>query len=154
MSITRKENARNCALRELWVNHNPCRSMTGGCWPWPKYLDAKGYGKIFFDDFKFSVHRLSYEHYKGPIPEGMCVMHSCDNPACFNPDHLSLGTHTDNMRDMVRKGRHGKRKTTEEVRGIEAQVRKLAALKAMTPRPATANKQRKELQKWINKRSA
>ena len=101
------EIARNHALREFFMHHDPCRGS--GCWQWPRYRNAKGYGVVIFDGFKFPVHRLSFEHYKGLIPRGMVVMHTCDNRACFNPDHLFLGTQSDNMRDMVAKGRHGKR---------------------------------------------
>ena len=53
-----------------------------------------------------SMHRIAWEaHNAEPIPEGMVIMHTCDNPRCFNPEHLQLGTQSDNMRDCVAKGR-------------------------------------------------
>jgi len=97
--------AKNQALKEFLCQHNYCWSPRL-CWEWPKYKTQAGYGTIIFDGFKFAVHRLSFEHYKGVIPKGMVVMHACDNPPCFNPDHLFLGTHAENMQDMIRKGRH------------------------------------------------
>lgn len=52
------------------------------------------------------AHRVSYEMHNGPIPKGMHIMHSCDNPACVNPNHLSAGTRSDNMTDCAQKGRN------------------------------------------------
>jgi hypothetical protein len=74
------------------------------CHWWTGALAGGGYGSIR-DGVMRPAHRVAYELYKGPIPEGLVVMHSCDNPACVNPRHLSVGTQQDNVDDMFRKGR-------------------------------------------------
>jgi hypothetical protein len=53
-------------------------------------------------------HRVSWVEANGPIPDGLCVLHRCDNRACVRPEHLFLGTHLDNIRDMMAKGRGNK----------------------------------------------
>jgi hypothetical protein len=76
-----------------------------GCWEWTKSRGEKGYGQIWVVDKFIRVSRAAYEEYVGPIPEGMLVCHHCDNPPCFNPDHLFVGTQSDNIKDCVAKGR-------------------------------------------------
>jgi hypothetical protein len=80
---------------------------TEGCWIWCGSQIAFGHGRIGHNGRVTYAHRVSWELYRGPIPMGLCVCHKCDVPQCVNPDHLFLGTHTDNMRDMASKGRTG-----------------------------------------------
>jgi hypothetical protein len=81
---------------------------TDCCWEWIGPKRPNGYGQIQeggVGSRNISAHRLSYEMHKGPIPDGLVVMHSCDNPSCVNPDHLSVGTYRENTADMIAKGR-------------------------------------------------
>lgn len=86
-----------------------------GCWIWTAST-VGGYGCFLRNKY---AHRFSYEYFYDVIPEGLCVLHHCDNHLCVNPEHLFLGTQEDNMRDMVEKGRstfgekHPKAKLTE-----------------------------------------
>ena len=75
------------------------------CWNWNKSITKWGYGHIKVKGKVMLAHRISYEANKEPIPDGLCVLHKCDNPACINPDHLFLGTNADNVRDKVSKNR-------------------------------------------------
>lgn len=81
------------------------------CWEWQLTKDRVGYGRLMVrmgsrDKFRsMSAHRYAYEVFVGEIPEGMNVLHKCDNRACCNPSHLFIGTQQDNMRDMYAKGR-------------------------------------------------
>ena len=79
-----------------------------GCWNWTACKDKHGYGHISLGGKHGGhalAHRVSYEIHVGQIPDGIGMLHSCDNPACVKPDHLILGTHTENMRDCVSRGR-------------------------------------------------
>lgn len=76
------------------------------CWEYQGGKNNVGYGMIRDEKHMRTTHRVSYEeHNNTSIPKGLCVMHSCDNPCCVNPAHLSLGTRKDNTQDMLRKGR-------------------------------------------------
>lgn len=80
------------------------------CWEWPLSRVEPGYGRVRLGKTEYRTHRLSWELHFGPIPEDMFVLHHCDNPPCVNPSHLFLGTHQDNMDDMVRKDRQKKKR--------------------------------------------
>lgn len=75
------------------------------CWMWTASRRALGYGQIRIGGKSRKAHRVAYELANGPIPAGMAVLHGCDNPPCVNPAHLRAGTMTDNVRDMVTRGR-------------------------------------------------
>ena len=76
-----------------------------GCWLWTGGRKSKGYGSLGHARQTLQAHRLAYEFTYGKIPDGLAVLHTCDNPPCVRPDHLFLGTHLDNSRDMIAKGR-------------------------------------------------
>ena len=101
-----------CTLLSGVDNHG------GGCWSWNK-ATCYGYGKLAYGRRQYRAHRVSWEVHKGQIPDGMSVLHRCDNPSCCNPAHLFLGTHDDNMADKVTKNRqakgsgHGRAKLSE-----------------------------------------
>lgn len=80
-----------------------------GCWEWTAFIHPRGYGifPIGAKPIQLRAHRWSYEHFIGPIPGDMMVLHTCDNRRCVNPAHLFLGDDFDNMIDCMDKGRAG-----------------------------------------------
>ena len=81
------------------------RRMPNGCIEWTRSTTKFGYGQIAVEGHTTTTHRLAWKLANGPIPDGMHVLHHCDNPPCCNPEHLFVGTHADNMADRDKKGR-------------------------------------------------
>lgn len=80
-------------------------SKGDGCWEWQAGRLPTGYGRFSDKGVEYKAHRFSWALAHGAIPEGMLICHRCDNPRCVRPDHLFLGTNSDNQRDMVNKNR-------------------------------------------------
>lgn len=78
---------------------------TESCWVWTARKTCQGYGRISVGNVNKLAHRVAFELFAGDVPNGLHVLHSCDNPSCVNPSHLWLGTNNDNVADKMKKGR-------------------------------------------------
>lgn len=99
-----------------------------GCWLWCGTFLKDGYGNFNVNRKSVSAHRFSYQHYKGTIPEGSLVRHTCDVPKCCNPEHLILGTPGDNYHDAKTKGRHSHGSKHGNSKYTETEIRKVKIL--------------------------
>lgn len=97
-----------------------------GCWNWTGGITKTGYGILYVGDTYHLAHRLAYGEFVGPIPDGLFILHRCDNRACVNPDHLRAGTHADNMADMKERQRYKLPPKTARARGERNQNAKLS----------------------------
>lgn len=105
------------------------------CWEWTGSINESGYGKFRRTEGDTCyAHRFAKEMVDGPIEEGMCVLHSCDNPKCVNPAHLFIGTKADNVKDMDAKGRSRRAGVCGEQHGMakldESDVKTIRAMKS------------------------
>lgn len=136
------------------LRENTIDSPTG-CWVWCAGLTKPGrpngkhiYGIAHWRGKTRRAHRVSWEVHRGPIPPGLCVLHKCDNPPCINPDHLFLGTQSDNARDMLAKGRGAPPPPNPLLKGedhpnsifTEEQIRAMRALRGVVRQRELAEK--------------
>lgn len=96
------------------------RDAITGCLEWQRGKRG-GYGRLYDGERVVDTHRLAYELWVGPIPNGLDVLHSCDNPSCIAPKHLWCGTHQQNMKDRDAKGRQ--RSGANKMRGRASSIR-------------------------------
>jgi hypothetical protein len=106
-------------IRRFWSKVDT--GQDGGCWLWTGAADSKGYGVFTIRDANSTSgwrnvksNRAAWVAYNTEIPEGLSVLHHCDNPSCVNPAHLFLGTEKDNRQDQIGKGRFTLRKFDEQ----------------------------------------
>jgi hypothetical protein len=103
-----------------------------GCWEYIGECNQYGYGRVPYQDKDQLVTHVTWRLMKGKkVPEGKCLLHRCDNPPCWNPDHLFIGTRADNVVDMIAKGRASWQPSEKERRPISI----LKVIYGQTPRP-------------------
>lgn len=124
----------------LWARVDKASGLgpDGNCWEWRGYIHPTGYGQIGLDNIKgntIHTHRAAWLVDRGEIPDGLWVLHTCDNRLCCNPDHLWLGTPKQNTQDMIAKGR--RRKASDTPRGEDVSLAKLTEemVRAMRAEP-------------------
>lgn len=99
------ESKMSSAVKRYW-KYTIVSDSSDGCWGWrPKFRRPKGYVTLSVIGKSVSIHRFSWELHNGPVPDGLHVLHKCDNPECSNPGHLFLGTNLDNIMDKISKNR-------------------------------------------------
>lgn len=94
------------SLEERLKRHTNNFGVSGVCWEWVGHKNKQGYGSLTVYNETYRATHISYINFKGPIPEGMIICHSCDNPSCVNPEHLWAGTYKDNSQDRDVKKRN------------------------------------------------
>ena len=109
--------------------HTGWTVSASGCWEWNGGHDSSGYGALgTATDGSKKAHRVSYEHFKGDIPNGMLVCHSCDNRNCVNPEHLWLGSIANNNADRDAKKRQSRGSNSPQAKLTEQDVVRIRLL--------------------------
>ena len=136
--------SKNCSPQARIQKGSTIDPVTG-CWNWNGGVNAKGYAHLKYEMKMHRANRFSWAAFKGPIPDGLLVLHDCDNRLCVNPAHFFLGTARDNNEDRDRKGRH------RSLSRAEHPLAKLTEKEVAEIRQSTENRDVLSLRYGVNK---